>query len=204
CKLLLVGSSDQYGIVKEEDCPIKETLPVHPLNPYAVSKQAQEDMIRCLAIAKRVNVVFTRSFNHTGPGQRKGFAVPDFAGRILDVKKNGGELHVGNLAAQRDFSDVRDSVRAYRLLAEKGRNGEVYNVGSGKAHSIEWILEKMLELAGIQPNVVVDQENIRPLDMPLLVADTAKINKDTGYVAQVDIEKTLSDVLQFCELGNGL
>lgn len=197
CRLLVIGSSDQYGVVKPEECPIPETRPNAPVTPYAVSKQAQENLLRCLAISQKADVVFTRSFNHTGPGQKQGFVVPDLACRVLAAKESDGIVKAGNLKARRDFSDVRDSVRAYRLLAEKGRAGEVYNVGSGNAHSVEWILQMLMELAGVTLPVEMDAANLRPVDVPLLAADITKLTADTGYQPEIPIEHTLRDILDY-------
>jgi len=194
-RMLVVGSADEYGVVSPEDCPLREDFPLKPATPYAVSKQAQENMLQCIAYAKHADVIFTRSFNHTGPGQKPGFVVPDFARRIMKIKKTGEAMTVGNLSAQRDFSDVRDVVRAYRLLAEHGKAGEIYNVGSGEAYSMEWILKKMLDIAGIRPKIICDENNFRPVDMPLFLADCSKLRADTGYRTCIPLEQTLSDVL---------
>ena len=196
-RLIIIGSADQYGVVKPENCPIREDMPLRPSTPYAISKQAQEQMVLCLAKAMGMDVVFTRSFNHTGPGQKKGFVVADLAGRIARVKKYGGAITVGNLEAKRDFSDVRDSVRAYRLLAEKGKSGQIYNVGSGVAHSIDYILRQLMKLANVETDIIVDQANLRPSDMPISVADCTKIYRDTGYQPQVTLEQTLEDILHY-------
>lgn len=195
-RIVVIGSADQYGIVKPEDCPIKETMNGRPATPYAVSKQAQENLVQCIARAKEMDVVYTRSFNHTGPGQKIGFVVADLASRIVDVKRHGGELRVGNLQAKRDFSDVRDSVRAYRLLMEKGKTGEIYNVGSGIARSVESILYQLIKLSGVEPEIVVAPENFRPIDMPISVADCSKIFRDTGYQPKIPFEQTLKDILE--------
>ena len=120
-RLVVVGSADEYGIVSPDQCPLKETRALCPSTPYAISKQTQESIVGCLAKVRNMDVVFARPFNHTGPGQKRGFVIPDFAARIIEIKKNGGDMKIGNLKAKRDFSDVRDVVRAYRLLAEKGK-----------------------------------------------------------------------------------
>ncbi len=140
-RVLLIGSGDEYGKT-DGAAPIKETAPLKPETPYAVSKCAQEEMARLYTRAYGMDIVLTRSFNHTGPQQRRGFVVPDFASQIAAIEKGGDPvLKVGNLSAERDFSDVRDVARAYRLLAEKGRPGEIYNGGAGKACRIRDLLD---------------------------------------------------------------
>jgi GDP-4-dehydro-6-deoxy-D-mannose reductase len=197
-RLIIIGSSDQYGIVQPENCPIKETLVQNPLSPYAISKSAQEQIASSLAKAYGLEIVTTRSFNHIGPGQKKGFVVADFSATIAEIEaeKKDPILHVGNLTAKRDFTDVRDIVRAYRLLAEKGTPGEVYNVGSGKAVSISEILSGLLSLSKVDINVMQDPKKMRPIDIPLIVCNFDKLSKDTGWKPSYPIEETLQEILE--------
>lgn len=196
--LLIIGSSDEYGKVREEDCPIKETLPANPCSPYAVSKLAQEKLCKLYAKVYDMKVIMTRSFNHTGPGQKKGFVIPDFCSRIVEIKKTKtNSMGVGNLEARRDFSDVRDVVRAYRLLMEKGESGEFYNVGSGKAYQIRELLDILIELSGGKIKAYIDSEKVRPIDLPLIQSDITKLADKTKYQPQYDIRDTLRDTLEF-------
>ncbi|MGI6152815.1 MAG: GDP-mannose 4,6-dehydratase [Christensenellaceae bacterium] len=197
-KILLIGSGDEYGKVEEQDCPIKETQPLKPQTPYAISKQAQEEFALLYARSYDMDIVMTRSFNHTGPGQQKGFVVPDFASRIAEIEK-GAEpvIKVGNLKARRDFSDVRDIVRGYRLLAEMGKSGEIYNIGSGTAYAVKELLDHLIEISNKKIEVVEDPEKMRPVDTPLVVGDIRKIQEQTGYERHYSIEKTLEDTLDY-------
>lgn len=196
-RVLIVGSSDAYGMVRPEDCPVKETLPLSPQSPYAVSKTAQEQMVQALARAYSMDVVLTRSFNHFGPGQHPGFVISDFAQAIARIEAGRADpvLQVGNLEAERDFTDVRDVVRAYRLLAEIGRRGEVYNVGSGRAYRISEVLRRLLSMAQKRITVREDPEKLRPADVPVIVCCADKLRQDTGWAPVYPIEKTLRDTL---------
>jgi GDP-4-dehydro-6-deoxy-D-mannose reductase len=198
-RLVIIGSSDQYGVVRPENCPIKETLVQNPLSPYAISKSAQEQIASSLAKAYGLEIVTTRSFNHIGPGQRKGFVVADFSSDIVKIESGKMEpvLHVGNLTAKRDFTDVRDIVRAYRLLAEQGTPGEVYNVGSGKAVSISEILSGLLALSKVEIKVMQDPKKMRPLDIPLIVCNFDKLSKDTGWEPSYPIDETLQEIIAY-------
>jgi len=196
-KLLIVGSSDQYGVVKPEDCPIRENLPQNPQSPYAISKTAQELTALALSKAYGLDVVLTRSFNHIGPGQKKGFVVADFSATIaeIEVGKKEAVLHVGNLDAKRDFTDVRDVVRAYRLLVEKGRPGEVYNIGSGVSFRISEILDKLLKLSTVKIEVTQDPEKMRVSDIPLIRCCYEKLKNDTEWTPYRSLDETLADIL---------
>lgn len=197
-KCLMVGSSDEYGKVAPCDCPIKEETPLRPVNPYAISKKAQEELASLYAKAYGMHIVMTRSFNHTGAGQGKGFVMPDFASQISKLKK-GEEynMSVGNLEAQRDFSDVRDVVRAYRLLAQKGKSGEVYNVGSGNAYAVEDILKKMISFSEADIKITVDPEKFRPIELPVIKSDISKLKKDTGFEIMYSIDDTVKAVFDY-------
>lgn len=204
-RVVLIGSADEYGKVKLADCPIQETLEPQPVSPYALSKYTQEKIALLYCKAYEMDVILTRSFNHTGPGQKKGFVIPDFASQIAAIEK-GAEpiIRVGNLQVQRDFSDVRDVVRGYRLLAQKGKSGEVYNIGSGKAYCIKEMLELLVGLSNVPTKIEEDQDKIRPIDVPLIISDIEKIKKETGYVPRYSISETLQDTLDYWRQGEVL
>ena len=198
-RLLLIGSSEEYGSVTPEQCPIRENTPCHPGNPYAVSKLCAEQLGLLYANAYGLEILCTRSFNHVGRGQALGFVLSDFCHQIAALEKSEGErvMYVGNLSAKRDFSDVRDVVRAYRLLMEKGRSGRVYNVGSGRAVAVGELLDKLLELSGTDIRVEIDADKFRPIDVPLHMADVSALSEDTGWKTEIPLEETLRGVLDY-------
>lgn len=203
-RIIIIGSSDQYGHIQPEDCPIKESLRIDPVSPYSISKQTQENLVKSYIHAYNMNIVMTRSFNHCGPGQRTGFVVSDFASRIAAIERGESPLiTVGNLEAKRDFTDVRDIVRAYRLLNEAGMTGEIYNVGSGQAHSVREILEMLIDLSQCQIEICVDPDRMRPSDLPLIQCDNTKIRQQTGWSATIPLRQTLLDTLQYWRNLNG-
>lgn len=196
CRMVLVGSSDQYGNLGTAGSRVTEDLSTNPQTPYAVSKKAQEEMASVYVRAYGMNICMTRSFNHGGAGQRKGFLIPDFASGIVAVER--GEvpcLLVGNLTARRDFTHVRDIVRAYRLIAERGRSGEVYNVGSGITYSAQEILDKLCALATCPIPVRQDPEKIRPSDTPVICCDHTKLTRDTGWEPELSMDSIIHEVL---------
>lgn len=199
CKVLIIGSSDQYGPVKVEDCPINENHPMDPVSPYGVSKMAQEKVAQLFAKAHGMHVIMVRPFNHIGAGQAKGFVVSDFASRIADLEKqdNNTVMKVGNLHSYRDFTDVVDVVRAYVLLLQHGTDGEIYNVGSGKSIEMQAILDILADFSQKDIKVEVDPELYRPLDVPLVVCDNSKLVKATGWQPKKELKDTLLEVLNY-------
>lgn len=206
-RILAVGSADIYGPVDPSDIPLRETLPPNPVNPYALSKVFQERCCAQYADLYGTQVVMTRSFNHTGRGQRDIFVLPSFARQVVEIKKGLREpvVTVGNVDVRRDFSDVRDVVDAYTALLDRGRPGEVYNVCSGVSHSLRDLLEKLCALAGVNPEIRVDPERVRPVDMEELRGDSSKIAADTGWKAKFTIEETMKSLVDYWdgELGSG-
>lgn len=194
--VVCVGSADSYGIVSPDVLPLDESAPLHPTNPYAASKAAAESISLQYARTGRLRVVATRSFNHTGPGQRTTFAVPAFAQQIAAIAagKARPALHVGNLGAKRDMTDVRDVARAYRLLAERGEPGAVYNVCSGRSVSMRSIVDALISIAGVEATLEVDPARLRPSDMPDLVGDHGRITERTGWQPVIPLDQTLRDV----------
>lgn len=195
-RMVMVGSSDQYGNLGEAGRLVSEQLETNPQTPYAVSKKAQEEMARVYVRAYGMNICMTRSFNHGGAGQRLGFLIPDFASGIVKVERGEAKsLKVGNLTSRRDFTHVRDVVRAYRMIAEKGKPGEVYNVGSGVTYSAREILDKLCEMADCPIPVEQDPARMRPSDTPVICCDHSKLTHDTGWQPQIPLEDILSDTL---------
>ncbi len=197
-RLLVIGSSNQYDVEACKGLPINEEAPIKANDPYSVSKQAQENLLRVIAEKYNLDIMITRSFNHIGPGQKKNFVVSDFASGIADVEKGRAEaLTVGNLEPWRDFSDVKDTVRAYRLLYEKGHTGEIYNVGSGQAKQIKWILNKLLSYSTIKIPVNYRQPKTEGTVASRVICDYTKLNQHTGYLPEINIESTLKQVLDY-------
>lgn len=196
-RIMLIGSAEEYGKVRPEDCPVKEETPCVPTNIYALSKLTQNHLGRLYSEAYGLDIVSTRSFNHTGPGQSTAFVVPDFCFQVSEIEKGKREavISVGNLEAMRDFTDVRDIVRAYSALAEKGAAGETYNVGSGRAVRIADILSAVLDEARVPIKVVKDPLRMRPSDVPLQVADISRLQRQTGWKPEIELRRTVRDTL---------
>ena len=197
CRMVTVGSSDQYGKLGEAGRLVSETLEMRPQTPYAVSKLAQEEMAQVYVRAYGMNLCMTRSFNHAGAGQAKGFLIPDFASGIAAVERGEAPcLRVGNLSARRDFTHVRDVVRAYRLIAEKGHAGEIYNVGSGITYSAQEILDRLCAMASCPIPVEQDPAKMRPSDTPVICCDHSKLTAHTGWQPEISMEQILTDALE--------
>lgn len=195
-RVVLVGSADVYGASVSDDRPIGEDTPLRPVSPYAASKAAAEMVGLHAHFGRHVPVVIARAFNHAGPGQSPAFVVAGIAQRIVAAVASGaGTLSVGNLSPRRDLTDVRDVVRAYRLLAERGQPGEAYNVCSGRAVSVEEVVRRMLALAGAGLELVTDPELVRPVDAPVLCGDPSKLRAATGWEPEHSLDDTLRAVL---------
>lgn len=196
-RMVIVGSSDQYGNLGAAGASVSEKLETHPQSPYAVSKKAQEEMAKVYVNAYGLNICLTRSFNHYGPGQREGFLVSDFASGIVRVERSlAPALTVGNLDSRRDYTHVKDVVRAYRLIAEKGHRGEIYNVGSGTTHSAKEILNELLSMAKCPVPVEQDPSKMRPSDTPVICCDCTKLYETTGWRPLCSLKQGLGDVLE--------
>jgi len=198
-RVLIIGSSDEYGLVKPEELPVGEDNPLRPGSPYAVSKITQDYLGYQYHLSYGLEVVRLRPFNHIGPRQRPGFVVPDFAKQIAEAEAGLREpaMQVGNLSAERDFSDVRDIVRGYYLALQRGKPGEVYNLGSGKAHSIQKILDMLLEMSEVSIQVESDPARMRPSDVPTVVCDASRFRQRTGWEPRIPLRQTLQDVLNY-------
>lgn len=196
--VVLVGSGVSYGNPAPEHLPVSETCPLRPNNPYAASKAAADLLGIQHVLAHGTRVVLARPFNHAGPRQSDSYALSSFAKQIAEIERGRRErIEVGNLQIVRDFTDVRDIVRAYRLLAEHGQPGEAYNIGTGRDDSLETLLETLRRLARVPVTVQVDPSRVRPVDQPRLLADASKLQAQTGWSPQFTIEQTLSDMLDF-------
>lgn len=195
----IAGSSEEYGLVKEDELPIKETNPLRPLSPYAVSKVGQDLLGYQYYKSYGLNVIRTRGFNHSGPRRGEVFVCSDFAKQIAKIEKKKQEpiIWVGNLEAVRDFTDVRDMVLAYWLATEKGKPGEAYNICSGKGYKIKEVLDILLNLTKEKIEIKKDPKRMRPSDVPVLIGDSTKFREATGWKPEIPFEKTLEDLLNY-------
>ena len=198
-RVLVTSSAEVYGAVTDPGLlPLREDSPTAPLTPYAASKLAAEAVAAQAHLGHGQHVIIVRPFNHIGPGQTPNFAVPALARRIVAAERSGaGTIPVGNLSARRDFTDVRDVVRAYRLLIESGRPGAVYNVCSGRDISIREIADGLLGLAGTSLEFETDPSLVRPVEVPVLRGDPGRLADATGWAPEVPLEQTLADVLAY-------
>lgn len=198
-RVLVVTSSEVYGCVPADRQPITEDHPLRPLTPYAASKAAADLAAFQYASGAGLDVVRLRPFNHTGPGQSDRFVCSSFARQVAELERAGrpGELHVGDLSPARDFTDVRDIVRAYGLALEKGEKGCVYNLASGESRSIRWVAETLVGLARVPVRIVHDPERDRPVDIPLVVGSAERFGKLTGWRPTIPLEQTLADLLDY-------
>jgi GDP-4-dehydro-6-deoxy-D-mannose reductase len=195
-RVVVVGSAEQYGVIDPSTIPLAEDAPTRPVSPYARSKQAAEELALVAFRETGLGVVCVRAFNHTGPGQPPRFLVPALAARIVAAERSGLDtITVGNLDAVRDYCDVRDVVRGYRLLAERGEPGTVYNVCSGRGISVAEIARGLLALAERPLELVVDPDLVRATDVPALVGDPSRLRGTTGWQPEIPLEQTLADVL---------
>ncbi len=196
-RVLLVSSAEVYGAVTN-DLPVEESAPLAPVSPYAASKVAAEYLGVQAFLGSKLDVVRLRPFNHVGPGQSDAFVVSGLARRVVAAEgKGGGSVAVGNLDPVRDFTDVRDVVRAYRLLALEGRPGEVYNVATGKGVSVREITAMLARLARVGVSFEADPKLTRPVEVPVLLGDAAKLHRATGWQPRHELEATLADVLGY-------
>lgn len=198
-RILLIGSGEEYGHIAPGETPITEQNMVRPGNIYAATKVCQNLIGKIYVDAYQMDMMSVRAFNHIGPNQAPMFVVADFCKQVADIEAGLKEpvIRVGNLSAQRDFTDVRDVVRAYSMLMKHGKAGETYNVGSGHAVEINEILNKVLELSEAEIKVEVDPEKLRPVDVPIIEADTAKLRECTGWQKEISLEQTLEETLNY-------
>lgn len=194
--VLVVSSAEVYGVVVPEELPLTERAELRPGSPYAASKAAAEIVAGQAARGFGQRVVIARPFNHIGPGQSASFFVPAIARRLVEARRSGTRrVTIGNLSARRDFTDVRDVVRAYRLLARCGASGVVYNVCSGADVSVAEVAETLRGLVYPEAEFVEDASLVRPLDIPVLRGDSTRLREGTGWRPEIDLATTLRDVV---------
>ncbi len=196
-RILLVGSGEEYGPTEVAELPITEEKIPEPQNPYSLSKYFQTIVGMHYCSHYHLPIYFARTFNHIGPGQKLGFVVPDFAAQIARIEAGMQEavINVGDLSAKRDFTDVRDVVRAYWHILNKGNPGRIYNVGSGRAVSIREILDRLLQLSASKIEVRVDPQKFRPVEVPIICACIDRISEETGWQPIIDLSETLDNTL---------
>jgi len=199
-RMLVISSAEVYGSVKSENMPMDENTPMRPTNPYSVSKVTQDLLGLQYYLSHKLPIMRARAFNHIGPGQNPRFVAPAFATQIAKIETSAQEpfIYVGNLEAKRDFTDVRDIVRAYHMILTTGNPGEAYNVASGKAYSIQYLLDTLLSYTDIDIDVRIDPDRLRPVDVPEIRGDITKLTTDTGWQPTLTFEETLKDVLNDC------
>ena len=195
----LACSSEQYGLVHPDEVPIKETNPLRPLSPYAVSKVAQDYLGYQYFQSYGLKAIRTRGFNHTGPRRGQVFVTSNFCSQVAAIELGQQEpvIRVGNIEAIRDFTDVRDMVRAYWLAVNHGKPGEVYNVATGTGIRIRDMLDRIIALANVEVKIEVDPERLRPSDVEILIGDSSKFRADTGWAPRIPFEQTLRDLLDY-------
>lgn len=194
----VAGSSEEYGQVKPEELPITESTPLLPISPYGVSKVGQDLLSRQYFRSYGVRAVVTRAFNHSGPGRGEVFATSNFAKQIAQIEKGKDPvIHVGNLSAVRDFTDVRDMVRAYWLAVTKCTYGEVYNICSGEPYTIGGMLKMLLSHSHVTIRIEQDPSRMRPSDLPVLLGDASKFIQQTRWKPTIPFDRTLSDLLDY-------
>lgn len=198
-RLLVVASNEVYGVVAPDHLPVDENSPLKPNNPYGVSKVAQDLLAQQYYLSHGLDVIRARAFNHLGPRQSPQFVAANLARQIAEAETGLREpvIRVGNLQAQRDFTDVVDVVRAYALLMEKGRSGEAYNIGSGRPRSVHSVLDTLLKMSPVQVRIEQDPTRMRPSDVPVIYGDIAKLRADTGWEPTIPFEESLCRVLAY-------
>jgi GDP-4-dehydro-6-deoxy-D-mannose reductase len=203
-RVLVIGSAEEYGRADAADIPLREETPLRPLSPYGATKIAASYLALQAWLGSGLETIRTRTFNHSGPKQRDAFFIPAIARRIADAETTGvTEITAGNLEPVRDIGDVRDVVRAYRLLMERGAPGEVYNVCTGIGVSMGQVTQHLLDLATRPMTVSVDPALYRPADVPVLVGDPSKLRAATGFTPEIPLTQTLAEALTAARVGRG-
>ena len=198
-KVLLIGSGEEYGYILPDETPVHEDVPVRPGNIYAATKACQNMLGSIYSRAYKMNLIMVRAFNHIGPNQAPLFVASDFCKQVAEIERGLKEpvLHVGNLSALRDFTDVRDVVRAYGLLIQYGKSGETYNIGSGHAIPIQSLLDMILSLSTTTIKVELDPSRLRPSDIPVIEADIKKLQDTIQWKPEIELKQTLLETLNY-------
>jgi GDP-4-dehydro-6-deoxy-D-mannose reductase len=200
CRVLSVGSSEEYGNVSTSSIPLTETACLNPINPYAIARVSQEMLSKCYVESFKLNIILTRSFNHIGTRQRDIFVIPSFVKQILESIKKGNSniiLYTGDLSIVRDFLDVRDVVRAYYLLLKKGFVGELYNVCSGKGYKLQEIIDMLSEILNVAIETRTDLDRIRPNENRIIIGTNKKIEEHTGWRPTISLRESLFDLIEY-------
>lgn len=200
CRIISVGSSDEYGNVSSNRIPLIEAYPLDPVSPYAVARVSQELLSKIYCDGYGFDIVMTRSFNHIGPGQKDIFVISSFAKQLVEIKKGlkqEAKLVTGDISIIRDFLDVRDVVEAYYSLMLKGKTGEIYNICSGTGISLQNVINHMCRILGIEVELEKDPTLIRPNDNMIIVGCNEKIKKTCGWYPKIKLEQSLKDILKY-------
>ena len=198
CRVLSIGSSEEYGNVSKEQLPLREDMLLKPVSPYAVARVSQEMLSKVFVDSYHLDIILTRSFNHIGPWQDERFVVPSFIRRILDIKENGaseGTIETGDTTIIRDFVDVRDVVNAYYMLLMDGTPGEIYNICSGTQIALSEIIDQIADIVGLRVATRVNPEFVRPNDNRIVVGSHDKLTKELGWEPVIPWKQTLCDMV---------
>lgn len=204
-RIVAIGSSDEYGVLKESGKNVTEKMPLNPVTPYAISKQAQELFAQLYIKAYDMDICLVRQFNIGGPGQAKGFMIADFASGIAEIEAGKKDcLLVGNLESARDYTHVKDAARAIRMIAENGQKGEVYNIASGVTYTAQEVLDMLIQRAKVNVNIVRDKSRLRPSDTPVICGNHEKLTLHTSWEPSLSITDIVSDTLDYWrnQMGN--
>lgn len=200
CRVLSIGSSEEYGNVSQVQLPLTEESPLNPISPYAVARVSQEMISKIYADGYGMDIIMTRSFNHIGPGQKNVFVISSFAKQLVHIANDPSAskmVTTGDLSIIRDFVDVRDVVKAYYLLLKHGKKGEVYNICSGTGVSLQQIMDTMCTILDIKITLQQDANLIRPNDNRIIVGSAAKIKDDLGWSPEISLDKSLTDIINW-------
>jgi len=200
CRILSVGSSEEYGQVDHADLPLTEEHRLNPLSPYAVARVSQEMLSTIYAEGFGLDIIITRSFNHIGPGQSENFVISSFAKQLVQLSKKQdreNKIITGDLSITRDFLDVRDVVNAYYVLLKNGRKGQVYNICSGNGCTLKDIVLKMAGLLAIDINMETDPALVRPNDNKIIIGSCEKINRELGWEPRIPLDQSLADIIAY-------
>ena len=197
CRILSIGSSESYGLVNKENLPLKESCPLNPVSPYAVARVSQELLSKVYIEGYGLDIVLTRSFNHFGPYQDTRFVIPSFVSKVIDRKNSNSKIPIetGNLSIVRDFLDVRDVVKAYIGLLEKGKSGEVYNISSGEGFTLQNILSQICDILQYPVQSIINPDFIRPNDNPVIIGDNSKLREEIFWQPAYKMKDTLEDII---------